>query len=229
MPFCTEKIVLIWKTRYKALAINTYRTEQKTKLEGKISGLCHNLMTYPSKNGRPSKNCRLSDLFGLAQSEGVQPIFLFTLSYTTNCPRNDISVKSYISIVKQNDEDTKEMFWIRENKGASITCRLQDWRWWLWILLILEIRNFYVVELDLKKPKNINFISHKGLGRIYSTREKQHKNSTLWTWYQMQMAACLAQSWVLGLLFPGIHKYVMEREKEIVQCTKCYKFRHQNS
>jgi hypothetical protein len=111
MPFCTEKIVLIWKTRYKALAINTYRTEQKTKLEGKISGLCHNLMTYPSKNGRPSKNCRLSDLFGLAQSEGVQPIFLFTLSYTTNCPRNDISVKSYISIVKQNDEDT--------NKGAS--------------------------------------------------------------------------------------------------------------
>lgn len=120
------------------------------------------------------------------------------------------------------------MFWIRENKGASIACHLQDWRSWLWILLILEIRNFYVVELDLKKPKNSNFISHKGLGRIYSTREKQHKNSTLSTWCQMQMAACLAQSWVLGLLFPGIHKYVMEREREIVQCTKCYKFRHQN-
>lgn len=44
-------------------------------------------MIYPSKNGR------LWNVFGFTQSEGAQPIFLFTISYTTSCPRNDISVK----------------------------------------------------------------------------------------------------------------------------------------
>lgn len=40
---------------------------------------------YPSKNGR------LLNLPGLMQSDFAHPILLLTLSYTTNCPRSEIS------------------------------------------------------------------------------------------------------------------------------------------
>jgi hypothetical protein len=69
--------------------LNPVRTNVEPGMyKGNLSTLSLNKYTYPHQT-----KWRLFDLRDLMQSDRVQPIFWFTLSYTTSCPRNETSVE----------------------------------------------------------------------------------------------------------------------------------------